>query len=119
MRYFHKGTLSGLLVHLRWLARKSRHHVIRRRRVYVSAGMIHIALVVFVGDAVAAAVPIPHFILVVIHTQKAWAVPIAAAVGHIGFMLDSAAAKEESEAKLRRAEERLAALTRAHERMMA
>lgn len=84
-------------MHARWAFRKFRKHLINHRHKYVSGGMIHLALVVFVGDAAAAALPLPHVIIVVIHTQKAWAVPIAAALGHLGFMLERAADKQKTE----------------------
>jgi hypothetical protein len=116
MRYFHRHTLAGAVVHLMWLLRKTRNHVINHRHKYISGGMIHLALVVFVGDAAAAAMPLPHVVLVVIHTQKTWAVPIAAALGHIGFMLERAADQKKHQDKLDAAAKRIAELTRAHER---
>ena len=103
MRYFHRRTLSGALMHFRWGFRKFRKHLIHHRHKYVSGGMIHIALVVFVGDAAAAALPLPHAIVVIIHTQKTWAVPIAAAIGHLGFMLERAADKQKAEDKMAKA----------------
>jgi hypothetical protein len=58
-----------------------------------------VALIVFVGDAVVATTPLPHVIIVIFEAQKHWAVPIAAAVGHVGFMLEREADKMKAEAK--------------------
>lgn len=63
-------------------------HLIRNRRRYASASMIYMALVVFVADAGSALAHLP--VVSSFLNQNHWTVPVAAFLGHSGFILERA-----------------------------
>lgn len=65
-------------------------HVRRHRHKYASAAMIYSALIFFGADAAHTLAFTPLWVSVFLESQN-WAVPVAALMGHVGFILERSA----------------------------